>query len=98
VKITAKKRKGKSSVSVKDGFKTLLLVLKTVLLFNPLRFFVPISFFCFLLGILELSYEYYLKGVFNVSTSALLLFMTSLIVFLFGMISEQISELKRIEK
>ncbi|MFW5781763.1 MAG: glycosyltransferase family 2 protein [Candidatus Muiribacteriaceae bacterium] len=96
IPITALKRKGKSSVRVSDGFRTMLLILKTLVLFNPMRFFLPISLLLFFTGIGELYYEFWLKGFFNVSTSATLILLSSLLVFLFGLVSEQISMLRRI--
>ncbi|MGM0608054.1 MAG: glycosyltransferase family 2 protein [Candidatus Muiribacteriota bacterium] len=92
------KRKGKSSVDIIDGLKTLLLILRTLLLIGPLRFFLPLSLIFFVTGCLELYYEYYLNNFFHVSTSSILIFVSALLVFLFGLISEQINELKRIDK
>jgi hypothetical protein len=98
IPIKVEKRVGKSSVKIKDGIGTLLLILKTLMLFCPLKFFVPLSLILFLSGFGFIGLEYYLNNSINVSTSSLLMFISSLLVFLFGMISEQISQLKRITR
>ncbi|MCK9223691.1 MAG: glycosyltransferase family 2 protein [Candidatus Muirbacterium halophilum] len=98
IPVTVEKRVGKSSVKIKDGIRTLLLILKTLMLFCPLKFFVPLSAFLLFSGFGFIGLEFYLYNIINVSTSALLLFISSLLVFLFGMISEQISQLKRITR
>jgi hypothetical protein len=97
VPITVMKRKGKSSVGITDGLRTMLLILRTLLLFGPLKFFLPLSLFVFFTGVGELVYEFYIHQYLHFSTSSLLLFISSLLIFLFGLISEQINELKRVQ-
>ena len=52
VPIRVERRVGKSTVSVATGFQTILLVLRLASLFNPLRVFLPLSFFFIIGGML----------------------------------------------
>ena len=99
VPINAGKREGKSHISlVKDGIRFFIIILKVGSLFSPMRLFLPVSATLFLLGIGYYSYTYILTARFT-NMSALLL-TSSLITFMMGLISEQISSLhyKDIEK
>jgi glycosyltransferase involved in cell wall biosynthesis len=99
VPINAGKREGKSHISVvKDGIRFFIIILKVGSLFSPMRLFLPVSATLFLLGIGYYSYTFILTARFT-NMSALLL-TSSLITFMMGLISEQISSLhyKDIEK
>lgn len=92
IDIEAKKRLGKSHISpLKDGFRFLLIILKIGTLYSPLKLFLPIAIFHFLTGISYYSYTYIRYHQFT-NMSALLL-TTSILIFLIGLISEQISSL-----
>jgi len=87
------KRKGKSKINpVKDFINFLVLVMKTSLLFSPLKVFMPFSLLFFVLGMGYLVYYIILYS--DVPDSAIFLLTTSILVFFFGFISDQISSLK----
>jgi len=92
VPIRAAKRAGKSKIKLfKDGTRFLLIIIKIGALYSPMRFFLPISTAIFLIGLSYYIYTYiYYKQFTNMSA---LLFTTSILVFLIGIISEQISAL-----
>lgn len=92
VDIEAGKREGKSHISlVKDGIRFFLIIFKIGTLYSPLKIFVPISFFFFVLG---LGYYMYTLTVYNTFTNmTALLFSSSIIVFLIGLVSEQVTTL-----
>jgi glycosyltransferase involved in cell wall biosynthesis len=92
VPIQAGKREGKSHIKiVKDGIRFFIIILKIGALFSPMRLFLPISGAVFITGISYYAYTYINFGRFtNMST---LLILASLIIFLIGIISEQISSL-----
>lgn len=93
VPVNVLKRKGKSKINpVKDFINFLVLVMKTSLLFSPLRVFVPVSLLFFVLGMGYLVYYIVLYS--DVPDSAIFLLTTSIIIFFFGFISDQISSLK----
>ena len=92
VDIEAGKREGKSHISlVKDGIRFFLIIFKIGTLYSPLKIFVPISFFFFMLGF---GYYMYTLTMFHSFTNmTALLFSSSIIVFLIGLVSEQVTTL-----
>lgn len=95
IPIRINKRKGQSTVGIKDGFEALLTVFRTITLFSPLRIFLPISFSFFCLSLLvSIVQSVYLKE-FNISDTTILLFVLSLFLFFFGLLADQISAIRR---
>lgn len=92
VPIQAARRVGKSHIRpVKDGIRFLLIIFKIATLYSPLKLFVPASGLFFLLGCANYAYTFTTHGrLTNMST---LLWSASVIVFLIGLISEQITAL-----
>jgi glycosyltransferase involved in cell wall biosynthesis len=91
--IHARQRSGQSKIRLaRDGAKFLMIIFKIVTLFSPMRIFVPLSAASFALGVLY--------GVWNVVTraripnGAVLLILFAVVVFLVGLVSEQISALR----
>lgn len=81
-----------SHVSIwKDGIRFLLIIFKIGTLFSPLKIFVPTSLLFFSTGFLYYLYTYITDGRFT--NMAGLLFTTSVVIFLMGLISEQITNL-----
>jgi len=92
IPIRAGQRKGKSKISlVRDGIRFLVVIMKITTLFSPMRFFFPASVFFFLSGLLRYIYFYWTTG--NFSEMAGVMFITAILVFLIGLISEQITAL-----
>lgn len=92
VSIEADKRVGKSHINlVKDGLRFLLIIFKIGTLYSPLKLYTPISLIFFLTGSFYYIYTFTTMARFT-NMSALLL-TTSVIVFLMGLISEQITML-----
>ena len=84
------KRHGKSKIKLmKDGTRFLLIIARIATLYSPFRVFLPISFLFFLIGNLYYIYTFITAGRFT-NMSALML-STSVIVFMMGLISEQVS-------
>jgi glycosyltransferase involved in cell wall biosynthesis len=99
--IIVKKRIGKSTVrQLKHGSSTLLLILRLIVLFNPLKVFIPSSIFLFIIGLIyEIIFGLLLDPRVKLIPGALLLILSGVLVFFFGLIVDQISELrKHIEK
>jgi glycosyltransferase involved in cell wall biosynthesis len=97
--IQAKKRQGKSKIKLfRDGVRFLLILVKIITLFSPFRVFLPVSFVFFLLGLTHYAYTFFSYGRFT--NMAALLFITSVIVFMIGLVSEQITQLRydRVER
>ncbi len=92
VPFEGKKRGGESHISpLKDGVRFLLIIFKIAILYSPLKVFFPASMVFFFGGISYYAYTYIEMGRFT-NMSALLL-ICSMMVFLMGLISEQIAML-----
>jgi len=93
VPIITAKRKGKSKIKLlSDGTKFVMIISKVAVLFSPFRVFMPTSLFCFLVGFLYYIYTFVTSGRFT--NMSALLFSTSVIVFMMGLVSEQISQMR----
>lgn len=92
VPITASRRNGKSHIRpVHDGLRFLVIIFKIATLYSPLKIFLPISLAFFLTGAGYYVYTYLTTGRFT--NMSLLVLSASVIVFLIGLISEQITAL-----
>jgi glycosyltransferase involved in cell wall biosynthesis len=92
VPIRVEPRTGKSTVKLKTGFDTIMLVLRLAALFNPLRIFLPLSGVAWLAGI-GWSIPYLSRGE-GVTVLAMLLMVTGVLLFALGMICDQLSQLR----
>lgn len=76
---------------LKDGIRFLLIIFKIATLYSPLKLFLPTSALFFALGSINYAHTYLTQGrLTNMST---LLWSAAVIVFLIGLISEQITAL-----
>jgi glycosyltransferase involved in cell wall biosynthesis len=92
VPIKTAKREGTSHIRpIRDGLRFLLIMIRICTLYSPLRVFLPCSVSFFLTGITYYMYTYLTEQRFT-NMSALLL-STSVIIFLIGLVSEQITAL-----
>ncbi|GAB4338031.1 MAG: glycosyltransferase family 2 protein [Desulfobulbaceae bacterium] len=93
VPIKTQKRAGKSKIKLlRDGSRFFLIITKIATLYSPLRIFIPVSFFCFAMGMLYYLYTYVTTHRFSNMSAVLLT--TSIIIFMMGLISEQITQLR----
>jgi glycosyltransferase involved in cell wall biosynthesis len=84
---------GKSKIKIiKDGIRFFMIIVKICTLFSPFRIFLPVSFFIFCLGLSYYIYTFLAWGRFT--NMSALLFTTSIIIFMMGLISEQISQMR----
>ena len=91
--IAAAPRQGVSKIRLgRDGLQFFLILLKVITIFSPLRIFLPISVASFLLGSAYAAWTIATQS--HVTNSSVLLIMFSVVVFLVGLISEQISTLR----
>jgi glycosyltransferase involved in cell wall biosynthesis len=74
-----------------DGIRFLVIIMRIGSLYSPLKLFLPVSLALFVLATLLYSYTYATSGRFT--NMSALLYMTSLLTFLIGMVSEQITTL-----
>jgi len=93
VPIETKIRVGKSKIKLlRDGTRFFLIITKIATLFAPLRIFLPISAMLFTTGCGYYLYTFHTQGRFTNMSNLML--STSVIVFLMGLISEQISQMR----
>ena len=89
----ARPRVGTSKIRLaRDGAKFLVIILKIVTLFSPLRVFLPISLVPLVLGSGYAMWTIATQS--KVTNASVLLLMFAVIVFLVGLVSEQISALR----
>lgn len=91
--VEARQRTGQSKIRLaRDGAKFLMIILRIVTLFSPLRVFLPFSIASFLVGFGYALWTIWTQS--HVTNSSTLLIIFSVIVFLVGLVSEQISALR----
>jgi glycosyltransferase involved in cell wall biosynthesis len=91
--IQARQRVGHSHIRfARDGAKFFLILLKIITIFSPLRIFVPASAVSFLAGVLYGLWTVAASG--RIANGAVILIMFAVIVFLVGLVSEQVSSLR----
>lgn len=92
VPIHAAQRQGKSHIKpLQDGIRFLLIIFKIGTLYSPLKLFLPISASVFVTGLCYYAYTYISEGRFT--NMSALMFTTALIIFMVGLVSEQITAL-----
>jgi glycosyltransferase involved in cell wall biosynthesis len=90
--ITAAERSGKSHIRpIRDGMRFFAIIFKIATLYAPLKIFLPISGLFFATGLGYYGYTYFTYGRFT--NMSMLVFSASVIIFLIGLISEQITAL-----
>ena len=93
VPINTTERVGDSKINpFRDGFRFVILILRTIVLFDPLKIFLPVSAVLFILGFLELIREVILS--FSIWSTSMLLLLSSILIFFFGLLADQISILR----
>ena len=92
VPVQVKQRIGKSHIRpLRDGVRFLLIIFKIATLFSPLKLFAPIGLAFFLTGVGYYAYTF--ATVHRFTNMSMLLFSAAVIVFLIGLVSEQITAL-----
>jgi len=95
IPIKVEERVGRSSnvKFFKDGAKTIMLILRIIMLFNPLKIFFPASFIITAAGVVFGIYGYLLAERF--SNGAIVLTILGMFLFFIGLVADQISIMNR---
>ncbi len=94
VPFEAKRRVGKSKIRIlRDGLKFLMIILKIATYYSPLKIFVPASLLMFLTGFGYGLFKIFVLNTRYGPTSAMLM-TVSVVIFLIGLVSEQITQLR----
>lgn len=91
--ITVAARLGRSKIKfVSDGPKFFLILLKVVIVFSPMRIFLPVAGTAFALGAAYAVWTAITQQ--HITNSSVLLILLAVVIFLVGLVSEQISSLR----
>lgn len=93
IPIQVAKRIGRSTVTAVDGFLTIMLIIRLVTLFSPLRVFLPISAVTFVVGFIFTIYGYIYAG--EASIKGLIALLAAVQFFLFGVMVDQLVAVRR---
>jgi hypothetical protein len=87
---------GKSGQKLaRNGIKFGLIILRMISLFAPLRVYFPLSMSMHTLALLSFLISYFITDTrFRIPNSAVILFVGGIIVFMFGLLAEQIAALR----
>ena len=87
------RRDGPSNIRLaSDGFGFVLILLRIITIFSPMRIFLPTSAAAFLVGVAYAVWTIFTQS--HVTNSSVLLILMSVVIFLVGLISEQISSMR----
>jgi glycosyltransferase involved in cell wall biosynthesis len=91
--ISVSARHGKSKIKLmSDGAKFLIILLRVITIFSPLRIFLPIAGTFFIFGA---GYALWTTVMYHdITDSAVLLLVLAVVIFLVGLVSEQISTMR----
>lgn len=94
VPISVRKRQtGKSKIKLfRDGSRFFMIIVRICTFYSPMRVFLPVSFGVFLLGLINYGFTFITQGRFT--NMSALLFVTSVLIFMMSLISEQICQLR----
>jgi glycosyltransferase involved in cell wall biosynthesis len=91
--IEAARRRGESKIKLgSDGVNFFLILLRIITIFSPLRIFLPVSAGAFMAGAAYAMWTIATQS--HVTNSSVLLILLSVVIFLIGLVSEQISSLR----
>jgi glycosyltransferase involved in cell wall biosynthesis len=95
VPIKARKGTGRSSTRIlRDGVRAIVIIFRIITLFAPMKIFLPVSIGLFVLGVLYGLANIFLFGINRIPNGSVLLILSSLFIFLFGLISEQVAAMR----
>ena len=91
VPINYLKRQGKSKIRpIKDTLNFTQLIVRTILYFNPLRVFLPVSFLLGFLGIITFGYDLFVLN--NLTDKTVAFFNTAILIGAIGLLADLINK------
>ena len=84
-------RIGSSKIRPSHFFTFLMLVMRTVVLFNPLKVFIPLGTGLFFVGVAKLVHDIVL---WNLSETAVMAFLTAIIIWALGLLADMVARLQ----
>ena len=86
IPINYRARLGESKIKPKHAYEFTILILRTIVFFNPLKVFIPFGACVFVVGLAKLAYDVVLE---NLSESAVLALLGALIIWAVGLLADQ---------
>jgi hypothetical protein len=94
VPIKTSKRIGKSTVrQIRDGLNTIMLIVRLIVLFNPLRFFLPPAIVMVIVGSVYGVVRAVASGQ-GIPVLSALIVVAGMITAMFGLLADQLSSLR----
>ena len=91
--VESPKRQGHSKIKLgPDGVRFFLILLRVMTVFSPLRIFLPLSAGTFAVGAVYAVWTIFTQS--HVTNSSVLLILVSVLIFLVGLVSDQIASLR----
>ena len=87
------RQKGKSGIKLlQDGTRFFMIIIRICTLYSPMRVFLPVSLSMFAIGVARYVYTFSTEGRFT--NMSALMFVTSIIIFMLSLVSEQICQMR----
>ncbi len=84
---------GESTINIRTAYETIMEIINIVVLFNPMRIFLPLAILFFVFGVIwNIQFVFFGKGV---SIGGSLLVISGLIFFMLGLVTEQLSNIRK---
>ncbi len=94
IDIAMKQREtGKSHVKIRHGLNTILLIFRLIVNFDPMKFFMPLIWLSFFIGVLSIIYNWIFYG--GPGKNYIFFFLFGVLIFMLGILSEQMSVLRK---
>jgi glycosyltransferase involved in cell wall biosynthesis len=90
VPIDYHKRVGESKIRPRHAYEFLLIILRAIVYFNPLRVFLPAGALFFLAGVAKFIYDIFL---WNLSESAVMFILSAVVLWATGLLADQMSRI-----
>lgn len=87
------RKNGKSTINTMTALDTILQILNIVMVFNPMRIFIPTGSIAILVGIIW-AIPFFIRGN-GLSTGAMMAMMTGIILIMLGLIAEQLAQIRK---
>jgi hypothetical protein len=89
------RQSGKSKIRLwRDGVNFVMIILRIMLLYNPLQIFFRLSMVMGILGIMSMTFGVIERGDLFIPNSAVFLFVTAILIFSMGLLASQIADVK----
>lgn len=89
IPIDYRKRQGRSKIVPWDAGSFAILILRTAMLYRPLRVFIPLALLCMSYGLIKMTIDIFRDP--NISASALLALVSTLLIVLIGMLGDALA-------